>query len=68
MNHGKITVDSEGEDQGSRFTFTMKMLTPSLSPKTILCDRTTQKGEDNDEEVNLSFGNQAEQFIAYDKK
>ena len=32
MNHGKISVDSEGEDQGSRFTFTMKMFTPLLEP------------------------------------
>ena len=28
LNEGKITVHSEGEDKGSRFTFTMKMKQP----------------------------------------
>ena len=28
LNGGKITVHSEGEDKGSRFTFTMKMKQP----------------------------------------
>ena len=46
MNQGKITVHSEGEDQGSRFTFTMKMLEDQNIP-TIINNQV--KEEDYDE-------------------
>ena len=54
MNHGKIMVESDGEDQGSRFSFTMRMLTPSLSPsETEMCDSTSNNAH------NISFGVEA---------
>ena len=50
MNQGRITVNSDGEDQGSRFTFTMKMLAPQQeSPKN--CETSTKV-----ETHNMSFG------------